>query len=164
MRASLKNAVRKRFGYRCGYCGVEEADVGSELTLDHFQPRSRGGNDTTDNLVYCCYACNQYKGHYWEPDGDRRLLHPLQDDLSAHLMETRNGRLKALTTQGQIHLVQLHLNRPALCVHRKRQQTRVASLTEQQATQQQLDRLTRQVERLQEQVMHLASSETIHNE
>jgi 5-methylcytosine-specific restriction endonuclease McrA len=34
----------------------------SELTLDHVVPRSRGGTSTWENLVACCYTCNNHKG------------------------------------------------------------------------------------------------------
>ena len=54
--------------HRCGYCGVEEAEVGAELTVDHFQPRAQNGTDNAANLVYCCNACNQFKGDYWQLD------------------------------------------------------------------------------------------------
>ena len=57
MRAEERRSLRQRFGFRCGYYGVSERDVGSELTFDHFQPRSRGGSDDRDNWVYSCHPC-----------------------------------------------------------------------------------------------------------
>lgn len=63
-----RDDLRQRFQFRCGYCGVREADAGAELTADHFQPRSRGGADEPDNLVYSCHACNEFKGDFWDPD------------------------------------------------------------------------------------------------
>jgi HNH endonuclease len=47
--------VRGRYHNRCGYCSVSETETGGELTIDHFQPVSAGGNDSDDNLVYCCF-------------------------------------------------------------------------------------------------------------
>ena len=32
--------------------------VSSQLTI--FNPGAKGGDDSLDNLVYCCAACNQY--------------------------------------------------------------------------------------------------------
>jgi 5-methylcytosine-specific restriction endonuclease McrA len=44
----------------CQYCGRQFAPA--DLTLDHVQPRSRGGESTWDNLVACCKRCNHLKG------------------------------------------------------------------------------------------------------
>jgi 5-methylcytosine-specific restriction endonuclease McrA len=64
MRESLRQLVRERCGFRCSYCGTTELDVSSELTVDHIQPRSLGGTDDLDNLLYCCHACNEFKSNY----------------------------------------------------------------------------------------------------
>jgi 5-methylcytosine-specific restriction endonuclease McrA len=58
MTAAERLALRQRYNFCCGYCGVRETDVGAALTIDHFQPISRGGEDTPANWVYCCFACN----------------------------------------------------------------------------------------------------------
>ncbi len=43
------------------YCGQQfPAD---ELTLDHVQPRVRGGDRSEGNLVTACTPCNTLKGH-----------------------------------------------------------------------------------------------------
>lgn len=62
-------SIRQRYRYTCGYCGVTEVDAGGELTIDHYRPRSAGGDDDEANLVYACVRCNQYKGDFW-PDSD----------------------------------------------------------------------------------------------
>jgi len=117
--------LRVVHNYRCGYCGVHEEDVGSQLEIDHFQPSSRGGSDEFANLVYCCTVCNRIKGDFWPADEPfttiRRLLHPRNDDLSAHFYETPDGRLNALTDTGQFHLNRLKLNRPQLVARRRKQ-------------------------------------------
>jgi hypothetical protein len=33
-----------------------------DLTLDHVQPKMRGGDDSEGNLVACCVRCNAVKG------------------------------------------------------------------------------------------------------
>ncbi len=43
----------------CQYCA--KVFSSSRLTLDHVIPRSRGGRDTWENLVTCCYSCNYRK-------------------------------------------------------------------------------------------------------
>jgi hypothetical protein len=42
--------------------------VGGLLTIDHFQPRSKGGTDALENLIYACINCNQHKQDYWPHD------------------------------------------------------------------------------------------------
>ncbi len=53
--------VFRRDGYRCAYCG-EVFDV-EALTVDHVQPRARGGDNSAGNVVTACGACNTRKGH-----------------------------------------------------------------------------------------------------
>ena len=133
-----RDALRRRFQFRCGYCGVREGDVGAELTVDHFRPRSRGGTDEPDNLVYCCHACNEFKGDFWELDPPRRLLHPLRDAPAAHLAEEPDGTLRGLTVTGAFHLDRLRLNRPPLVEYRRERRRLDAA---RRAERQLLDRL-----------------------
>ncbi|WP_157157021.1 MULTISPECIES: HNH endonuclease [unclassified Diaminobutyricimonas] len=51
-----RRGVLRRDGHRCAYCS------GSASTIDHVQPRSRGGADSWENLVACCLRCNNTKG------------------------------------------------------------------------------------------------------
>jgi 5-methylcytosine-specific restriction endonuclease McrA len=55
-----REQIFERDEYRCVYCG-EQFDVG-ELTVDHVQPRMRGGDRSSGNLVTACNACNVRKG------------------------------------------------------------------------------------------------------
>jgi hypothetical protein len=41
----------------CVYCGSTE-----DLTSDHLVPRNRGGDDSADNMVLACKACNAARG------------------------------------------------------------------------------------------------------
>ncbi|MEP7085900.1 MAG: HNH endonuclease [Gemmatimonadota bacterium] len=47
--------------HRCVYCG--EIFPAEELTVDHVQPRVRGGDRSGGNLVTACRGCNTLKGH-----------------------------------------------------------------------------------------------------
>jgi len=121
--AAEQNELRARFQFRCGYCGVDETDVGAILHHDHFHPTSRGGADEVGNWVYCCFACNSFKGSYWpQSSGDLVLLHPLRDDSSPHIKE-ENGLLIGLSPQGRFHIELLHLNRAPLVLHRRKRST-----------------------------------------
>ena len=54
---SRKNILR-RDSYKCQYCNRSDL----ALTLDHIIPRSKGGDDSWENLVAACVKCNNKKG------------------------------------------------------------------------------------------------------
>lgn len=56
----LRARVLSRDGYRCVYCG--ELFPEPQLTLDHVEPRMRGGDQSEGNLVAACRPCNALKG------------------------------------------------------------------------------------------------------
>ncbi len=56
-----RSNVYRRDRHRCQYCGSHQA--ASELTLDHVQPRSRGGPTTWRNIVVSCFGCNSRKAN-----------------------------------------------------------------------------------------------------
>jgi 5-methylcytosine-specific restriction endonuclease McrA len=53
-----KKNVLLRDDYTCGYCSVKG---GREMTVDHINPRAKGGKSTWNNLVACCSRCNARK-------------------------------------------------------------------------------------------------------
>ena len=52
-----RRAVFARDRYRCQYCGSDK-----HLTVDHVVPRSKGGDDSWENVVTSCAPCNLRKG------------------------------------------------------------------------------------------------------
>jgi 5-methylcytosine-specific restriction endonuclease McrA len=57
---SLRDRIFARDGYRCAYCaGVFPPE---QLSIDHVQPRMRGGDNSEGNLVTACKPCNGKKG------------------------------------------------------------------------------------------------------
>lgn len=52
----LRAQVLDRDHHTCAYCGRPAA------TVDHLIPVSRGGPNTSHNLVAACAACNRRKG------------------------------------------------------------------------------------------------------
>ena len=59
-RALSRKNILLRDRNTCQFCGRQFP--ASELTLDHVLPRSRGGHSSWENLVACCYECNNSKG------------------------------------------------------------------------------------------------------
>lgn len=52
--------IMKRDRYTCQYCGK----IGIPMTCDHVIPKTRGGDDSWENLVCCCTYCNNRKGNH----------------------------------------------------------------------------------------------------
>lgn len=52
-----RSMIYKRDRNCCQYCGAT-----SRLTIDHVIPKSKGGDDTWENLVVACSKCNTLKG------------------------------------------------------------------------------------------------------
>lgn len=51
--------ILHRDDYTCQYCG--KRGPASEMTIDHVQPRSRGGTNDWLNVVTACSPCNDRK-------------------------------------------------------------------------------------------------------
>lgn len=62
--------VFKRDDHRCQYCGTKKGP----LTLDHIIPKTRGGQDTWENLVTACMKCNNTKGSRTPDEANMPLL------------------------------------------------------------------------------------------
>lgn len=62
--------IMRRDKYHCQYCG----SISEELTTDHVVPRSRGGEDSWENLVTACTRCNNRKGNRTLEDANMKLL------------------------------------------------------------------------------------------
>lgn len=55
-----REAVLQRHNFTCVYCG--ERFTAAELTVDHVEPRVKGGDHSKGNLVAACWPCNREKG------------------------------------------------------------------------------------------------------
>lgn len=163
LEAEIIGEVRSRARYSCEYCGVSEVDAGGELSVDHFQPLSRGGSDELDNLVYCCARCNQYKQAYWpESASALPLWNPRRELFQVHFVELEDGQLLALTAVAEFTLTRLRLNRGPLVSYRlrKRRQERERRLLSQyQALAQSLEQLHAQLSRLMQEQQELLAEQ-----
>jgi 5-methylcytosine-specific restriction endonuclease McrA len=71
-RALSRKNILLRDRYTCQFCGHKFP--AAELTLDHVFPRSRGGRSSWENLVACCYRCNNRKGDRTPEEAGLRLV------------------------------------------------------------------------------------------
>lgn len=83
----------ERDRHTCQYCNYK----GEELTLDHVLPRSRGGDDSWENLVTACVRCNVKKGNRTPKEANmslnyqpRRPYSSLLFEISKHTRENSN--------------------------------------------------------------------------
>ena len=57
-----RQSIKEQWEHKCAYCESQE-----NITLDHIIPQCKGGLDVKTNVVACCHACNQSKGHeHWK--------------------------------------------------------------------------------------------------
>lgn len=56
-------AILSRDGHECGYCGRKglTGGQGGNGTMDHVEPRSRGGRHVWENVTASCRKCNALK-------------------------------------------------------------------------------------------------------
>jgi 5-methylcytosine-specific restriction endonuclease McrA len=85
-------AIRERDGNRCQYTGrLLRPEEGS---LDHVVPRSRGGADTWENLVWSAKDVNQRKANRLPQEAGLRLLSvpraPKELPVTAHLRNSHD--------------------------------------------------------------------------
>jgi 5-methylcytosine-specific restriction endonuclease McrA len=71
IRLTRKN-VMLRDGHQCQYCARRPSV--RDLNIDHVIPRSRGGEDTWENLVTACRGCNLRKGWRTPDEASMRLI------------------------------------------------------------------------------------------
>ncbi|MDZ7316199.1 MAG: HNH endonuclease [candidate division KSB1 bacterium] len=62
--------IMRRDGFVCQYCGTKKGP----LTIDHVIPKTRGGDDSWENLVCACVSCNNKKGNRTPEEAGMTLL------------------------------------------------------------------------------------------
>lgn len=89
-KVSLTRAnIFRRDGERCVYCGTTK-----DLTIDHVIPRSKGGNDSWENLVTACHACNSKKGNRTPEEAGMNLLQKPFKPSYIFFMREFNGKIR----------------------------------------------------------------------
>ena len=87
-RKSYSDDVRKliyiKAGGRCELCGRKI--LLDDMTLDHVNPLSMGGDDDVENLSCTCYPCNLFKGNILPSDFYERIT-----DIFMYQMERQNS-------------------------------------------------------------------------
>jgi 5-methylcytosine-specific restriction endonuclease McrA len=66
-----RKSLFKRDKYTCQYCGKQPGP--SELTIEHVQPKSRGGISSWTNCVLACVECNKSKANRTPEEAKMKL-------------------------------------------------------------------------------------------
>jgi len=85
-RAPSRRHILARDQHTCQYCGASPPP--STLTLDHVQPRSRGGATSWENLVAACRPCNTRKGARTPEEARMPLRRPPRGCLGPQLLRS----------------------------------------------------------------------------
>jgi hypothetical protein len=81
-----RNLIYKRDKNKCQYCGSTKS-----LTIDHVIPKSKGGQDTWENLVVACAPCNVKKGDKLLEQTNMKLVRTPRAPVSKVLMDLENS-------------------------------------------------------------------------
>jgi len=113
-----KPYLRVDFWYSCAYCTIAETEataIGFEI--DHHQPKTAGGTDVYENLMWSCKHGNELKLDLWPPDEARakglRFFRPDQDQADDHF-ELSGEEIIPKTSVGEFTKEILDLNRQTL--------------------------------------------------
>jgi 5-methylcytosine-specific restriction endonuclease McrA len=83
-----KSAIYRRDGNKCQYCSSTK-----NLTIDHIIPKSKGGDNSWENMCLSCSTCNTKKGDkFLEQTGMKLLKTPRapRNKIEFALLENKN--------------------------------------------------------------------------
>lgn len=73
----MRRIILRRQNDKCFYCGRKLQSRG--YVLDHFIPRSKGGEDEAENRVAACPPCDGKKGARMPTEAERNRLTAMLD-------------------------------------------------------------------------------------
>ena len=114
---SKSNVFRKRLNvfirdnWHCRFCGQDLLADEQSLrlaTIDHLIPTNLGGNNDQDNLVTCCWLCNQAKGDIpiMNIADARKLIRRRRQAILAHMVEELHRAGQFFPRRSQVHAMQ----------------------------------------------------------
>ena len=84
-----RQRIYKRDGFECTYCGNRR-----NLTIDHILPKSRGGENTWQNIVTCCSSCNRMKGDRTPDEANMKLnIKPYEPTIFSEIINSSIGEV-----------------------------------------------------------------------
>ena len=113
-------AVTERAGGLYEYCRSPARFATQSFSVEHINPRQKGGDNALDNLALACQGCNgskHTKVSGIDPATEQRvpLYHPRQQKWSDHFAWSEDfTRVLGLTPTGRASVHVLELNREGL--------------------------------------------------
>lgn len=74
--------------HKCTYCGRGDLP----LTIDHIIPKSKGGDDSWENLCAACLPCNNKKGDRTPEEANMKLRYKPYTPNHIMFIKTSAGR------------------------------------------------------------------------
>ena len=96
-----RHTVFARDEHRCQYCGNRLP--GSQLSLDHVIPRSRGGSTSWENVVCACLKCNVKKGGRTPQEARMKLVRQPVRPKRSPLLSVKLGNPKYESWKSWLH-------------------------------------------------------------
>ncbi|KRG53924.1 hypothetical protein ABB22_17275 [Stenotrophomonas nitritireducens] len=59
--ADMHTRKNRAHSFRCHYCGAQLTQ--EAVTREHIRPLSKGGDDSSTNIVFACRCCNLQRGN-----------------------------------------------------------------------------------------------------
>lgn len=117
---AIRDYVANRAEHCCEYCWSQQKYCPDPLSIDHIEPRSRGGSDDDSNLALSCAGCNGLKHaavRGFDPVTDREvpLYHPRRDRWSDHFAWSNDYQvIQGVSATGRATIHRLQLNRSSV--------------------------------------------------
>ncbi|MEZ4775028.1 MAG: HNH endonuclease signature motif containing protein [Bacteroidia bacterium] len=112
----IRKLVIERAGNRCEYCRIPQAITNYDFHIEHIIGIQHGGENSLENLAWCCAFCNWKKGPNIATilDGEKQIIplfNPRSQKWFDHF-ETRGGHITAKTDIGKATIKLLEFNLP----------------------------------------------------
>lgn len=91
--------------FHCRYCF--EPLTFKTVTVDHVQPKSKGGLDRKENLAPCCLSCNRMKGSMTANQYMNRIKAFPKGQPIEWLIKWSNRRLNLATARSVKHISEM---------------------------------------------------------
>ncbi len=117
MDAALKRMVKSRAGHCCEYCRMPSSVSLTPFQIDHIIAKKHGGTAAAENLAFCCFHCNIYKGPNIagidvQTGSVISLFNPRNDRWRDHFELRSDGYIVGRTQIGNVTALVLNMNDP----------------------------------------------------